>query len=96
MTATVPSRGPRTVGVKVIGKIQLPPAAKVLGALGQVVMIAKSPDEVIVDMVNGDGRLFLKVMFWAAVALFTTWLPKANIVVDNATGIRPVPVRFAV
>lgn len=49
-----------------------------------------------VDIVKGDGRLFLNVMFWAAVVLFTIWLPKVNTVVDNATGISPVPVRFAV
>src|SRR5579864_3203891 len=66
------------VGVKVTLTVQLAPAASVAGETGQVLVSAKLPVVEILEKVKGVAWLLVTVTVWAALVVFTTWLPKFN------------------
>jgi hypothetical protein len=81
LTVKVPLRVPSTEGVKVSEILQLAPAARVLGASGQVVEdSAKSPDGEMLLMVSGELRVLVSVAFWAVLVVCTTQFPKERVV----------------
>src|ERR1035438_2642379 len=43
------------------------------------------------DIVNATGWLFLSVVVFAALVVFTAWLPKARIAGVSVAGATPVP-----
>src|SRR5579859_4956391 len=80
----VPVNGPVVVGVNVTLTVQLEAAASVAGETGQVLVSAKLPVVEILEKVKGVAWLLVTVTVWAALVVFTTWLPKFNDCDDDA------------
>jgi hypothetical protein len=80
LTVNVPVRVPSTEGVKVAEILQFAPAAKVLGAMGQVEVSAKSPDAEMLLMVSADVRVLVRVMLAGVLVVCTTQFPKLRLV----------------
>src|SRR5579859_8286151 len=81
----VPVNGPVVGGVNVTLTVQLAPAASVTGETGQVLLLtAKLPIVEMLEKVKGVAWLLVTVTVWAALVVFTTWLPKFNDCDDDA------------
>jgi len=95
-------RGPRAVGVNFTLHVQLAVAATLTGVgrpVAQLVPAATMEKSEalapVIDtavMCNTSVPVLLRVPFWAALVVLTSWLPKGTVVVDGvATGAVPVP-----
>src|SRR5437588_162450 len=75
--------------------VQFPPAAKVVGLMGQalapVLVAAKSPDAANELIVKAAVPVFVSVTVIGALVVASTWLPKSRLVGSNPT---PGPVPF--
>lgn len=92
---TAPVLVPTAVGVKVICREQLPPAASVVGRVAQFELLtAKSPLAVKLLTVMLLVPLLVNVAVCELLVVPTVWLPKVNVDVEScAPGALPVPVR---
>ena len=80
LTDKVPLSAPSVRGVKVREILQLAPAARVLGASGQVVEdSAKSPEGEMLLMVSGELRVLVRVTFIAVLVVPSTQFPKERV-----------------
>lgn len=70
---------PRAVGVKVTGILQLAPAARVLGAIGQLEVCAKSPEVVIPLIVRGAVGALVRVTVLGLLVVSATWPEKVRV-----------------
>jgi hypothetical protein len=80
-------------------RVQLPPAARVVGLRGQLVVWAKSPPltpvVAIVVIVNGPVPVLVRVKTWGTLVVPTCWFAKVSEAGDRPTaGAVPVPLRF--
>jgi len=92
---SVPGRVPNAVGVNVTLIMQFAPAAK-LAPQGLLEM-AKSPEIVIELIVRTALPVLVSVTVFAALRVFSTWLPKSRLVGASPTpgaAAAPVPVRL--
>src|SRR5207247_2510692 len=85
------------VGVKVTLMVQVPPAAKVAGLMGQalapVLVAAKSPEAANELIVKAAAPVFVSVTVIAALVVASSWLPKSRLVGANPTpGAVPFPL----
>src|SRR5207302_1436876 len=92
-----PVRAPEAVGVKVTLMVQVPPAAKVAGLVGQalapILVAAKSPEGANELIVKAPAPVFVSVTVIGAVVVASSWLPKARLVGANPTpGAVPFPL----
>src|SRR5207302_1429664 len=75
--------------------VQFPPAAKVVGLVGQalapVLVAAKSPDAANELIVKAAVPVFVSVTVIGVLVVVSSWLPKSRLVGDNPT---PGPVPF--
>jgi hypothetical protein len=97
---SVPTRAPNAVGVKVTLIVQFAAVDKVAGLTGHAVALvlvaAKSPEAEIELIVRAAFPVFVRVTVFAALGVFSTWLPKSRL--DGASPTAgaagtPVPVR---
>src|SRR5437868_4633752 len=96
-----PGRAPEAVGVKVTLMVQLAPAAKVAGLMGQafapVLVAAKSPDAANELIVKAAAPVFVSVTVIGALMVASNWLPKSRLVGANPTpGPVPFPLRGSI
>src|SRR5436853_284201 len=81
---SVPVRAPEAVGVKVTLMVQVPPAAKVAGLVGQalapVLVAAKSPEGANELIVKAAAPVFVSVTVIGALVVASSWLPKSRLV----------------
>src|SRR2546429_468966 len=97
---SVPVRAPEAVGVKVTLMVQVPPAAKVAGLVGQalapVLVAAKSPEAANELIVKAAAPVFVSVTVIGALVVASSWLPKSRPVGANPTPgeFEPVPLRL--
>jgi hypothetical protein len=88
-------RAAATVGLKVTLIVQLAAAARVVP---HVLVCAKSPGLVPVIatalIVKAAFPVLVKVMFCAALVVFSGWFANANVVGENVTTGTPVDVKF--
>src|SRR5207249_3387623 len=94
---SVPVRAPEAVGVKVTLMVQVPPAAKVAGLVGQalapVLVAAKSPEGANELIVKAAAPVFVSVTVIGALVVASSWLPKSRLVGANPTpGAVPFPL----
>lgn len=90
----VPARVPVVVGVKVTVMVQLPPAAP---PVPQLFVWAKLPVATMLEIVSLAPVLLVSLITFAALVVFTVWLPKLKLVGDSATVlVAPVPVMVTV
>src|SRR5438034_535273 len=94
---SVPVRAPEAVGVKVTLMVQVPPAAKVAGLVGQalapVLVAAKSPEAANELIVKAAAPVFVSVTVIDALVVASSWLPKSRLVGANPTpGAVPFPL----
>src|SRR5205823_4748492 len=84
---SVPVRAPEAVGVKVTLMVQVPPAAKVAGLVGQalapVLVAAKSPEGANELIVKAAAPVFVSVTVIGALVVASSWLPKSRLVGAN-------------
>jgi len=75
------------MGVKVILKVQLAPAARVAGFAGHVFVSAKAPWSVIPDAakVSGAPPEFVSVTGCALLVVLASWPPKFTVVDESVT-----------
>src|SRR2546429_537765 len=96
---SVPVRAPEAVGVKVTLMVQVPPAAKVAGLVGQalapVLVAAKSPEAANELIVKAAAPEFVSVTAIGALVAASGWFPKPRLVVPNPTP-GPVPCPLSV
>src|SRR5207253_249399 len=87
---SVPVRAPEAVGVKVTLMVQVTPAAKVAGIVGQalapVLVAAKSPEGANELIVKAAAPVFVSVTVIGALVVASSWLPKSRLV-----GATPTP-----
>src|SRR5207245_761426 len=80
---SVPVRAPEAVGVKVTLMVQVPPAAKVAGLVGQalapILVAAKSPEGANELIVKAPAPVFVSVTVIGALVVASSWLPKSKI-----------------
>src|SRR5206468_1500818 len=92
---SVPVRAPEAVGVKVTLMVQVPPAAKVAGLVGQalapVLVAAKSLEAANELIVKAAAPVFVSVTVIGALVVASSWLPKSRLVGANPTP-RAVPL----
>jgi hypothetical protein len=82
----LPLRAPSAAGVNTTEIVQLFPAPRVEGLVGQLFVWLKSESEVaMLLMVSATAWPFLSVTFWTLLAVFTTWLEKDKLVGDTET-----------
>jgi hypothetical protein len=101
VTVRFPARVPTAVGVNVTLITQFAPAAKVAGPIGHavapVLVSAKSPEAAMELIVKGPLPVFVSVTVFAALVVFTNWLPKGRGVGASPTtgdpAAAPVPLR---
>src|SRR5207302_662249 len=86
---SVPVRAPEAVGVKVTLMVQVAPAAKVAGLVGQalapVLVAAKSPEGANELIVKAAAPVFVSVTVIGALVVASSWLPKSRLVVSPYT-----------
>src|SRR5437016_6091171 len=86
---SVPVRAPEAVGVEVTLMVQVPPAAKVAGLVGQalapVLVAAKSPEGANELIVKAAAPVFVSVTVIGALVVASSWLPKSRLVGANPT-----------
>src|SRR5205807_1141352 len=79
---SVPVRAPEAVGVKVTLMVQVPPAAKVAGLVGQalapVLVAATSPARPNALIVKAAVPVFVSVTVIAVLVVASSWLPKSR------------------
>src|SRR5207302_682928 len=97
----VPVRAPKAVGVKVTLMVQFPPAAKVVGLVGQalapVLVAAKSPEAANELIVKAAVPVFVSVTVIGVLVVVSNWLPKSRLVGTNPTpGPVPFPLRRSI
>src|SRR5205807_476672 len=90
-------RAPEAVGVKVTLMVQVAPAAKVAGLVGQalapVLVAAKSPEGANELIVKAAAPVFVSVTVIGALVVASSWLPKSRLVGANPTpGAVPFPL----
>src|SRR5206468_233151 len=95
---SVPVPAPEAVGVTVTLMVQVPPAAKVAGLVGQalapVLVAAKSPEAANELIVKAAVPVFVSVTVIAVLVVASSWLPKPRLVGANPTpGAVPFPLR---
>jgi hypothetical protein len=92
---TLPLRVPPTVGVKVTEIVHVPAAAI---EAPQVLLWLKSPLAAMLLIVSAADPVLVSVTVWAALLVFTNWLPKLRLVgeKDTAGAVVPVPLRATV
>src|SRR5205807_626482 len=95
---SVSGRAPKAVGVKVTLMVQVAPAAKVAGLVGQalapVLVAAKSLEAAKGLIVNAAAPVFGSVTVIGALVVASSWLPKSRLVGANPTpGAVPFPLR---
>ena len=82
---------PAVVGVNVTLIVQLAPAAT---EMPQLLVCANWPLETMLVMLSDAVPVFFSVTDFAALVVFTRWLPKVRVEVDKlTTGAVPVPER---
>jgi hypothetical protein len=89
----VPEVVPKAGGVKTTLIEQVPPAAKVLGASGQLFVWLKFALALIELMVKGMFWTFFSVMVFAELLFPNVMLPKERLPGESPTGLTPVPLR---
>src|SRR5437667_425988 len=92
---SVPVRAPKAVGVKVTLMVQVPPAAKVAGLVGQalapVLVAAKSLEAANELIVKPTSTRLNSVNITAALVVASSWIPKPGLVGANPSpGAGPV------
>src|SRR5207237_160714 len=97
-TDSVPVRALEVVGVKVTLIVQLAPAAKVAGLVGQalapVLVAVKSPEAAKELIVKAAVPVLVSVTVTGALMVASGWLPKPRLVGANPTaGAVPLPRR---
>jgi hypothetical protein len=99
VTEMLAVRLPLALGLKLTESVQLPPAASVLGLIGQVFVWPKSaafvPPSPIAVIVSAALPEFVRVTVWAAPLVPTARDPKPRLVGENDTAgaaVTPVPV----
>src|SRR5207302_1103561 len=95
---SVPVRAPDAVRVEVTLMVQVPPAAKVAGRVGQalapVLVAAKSLEAANELIVKAAAPVFVSVTVIGALVVASSWLPKSRLVGANPTpGAVPFPLR---
>lgn len=89
---------PEAVGVKVTEKVQLMPAGRDDGAVGQVEVTAKSPGSapmiVAEEILRGTLCRFVSLLVWAGSDVPSVCASKVIPVCERLTGDVPVPVRL--
>src|SRR5205823_4203778 len=96
-TDSVPVRAPEAVGVKVTLIVQLAPAAKVAGLVGQalapVLVAVKSPEAAKELIVKAAVPVLVSVTVIGALVVASSWLPKSRLMGANPTaGAVPFPL----
>src|SRR2546429_465167 len=90
---SVPVRAPEAVGVKVTLMVQVPPAAKVAGLVGQalapVLVAAKSPEAANELIVKAAAPVLVSVTVIGALVVASSWLPPSSPVRAHS----PTPAR---
>ena len=89
----VPEVVPKAGGVKTTLIEQVPPAAKVLGDIGQLFVWLKFALALIELMVKGMFWTFFSVMVFAELLFPNVMLPKERLPGESETGLTPVPLR---
>jgi hypothetical protein len=92
----VPDTVPTAVGLNVMEIVHVVAAANVLGDNGQFDVWPKFPKVEMFVIVSGAGWLFLTVIGFDALVVFTVTLPIAKLAGDKTTGAIPLPVKAAV
>src|SRR5947199_50019 len=91
-------RAPEAVGVKVTLMVQVPPAAKVAGLVGQalapVLVAAKSPEAANELIVKAAAPVFVSVTVIGALVVDRSWLQKSRPVGATATPGAAEPVQL--
>src|SRR5437667_315378 len=86
---SVPVRAPEAVGVKVTLMVQVPPAAKVAGLVGQALASVLHTAKLQADDNEVSGKaaaqVFVSVTVIGALVVASSWLPKSRLVVSNPT-----------
>src|SRR5437588_529311 len=98
---SVPVRAPKAVGVKVTLMVQFPPAAKVVGLVGQalapVLVAAKSPEAANELIVKAAAPVFVSVTVIGALVVASNLHPALTLVGVNPTpGPVPFPLRGSI
>src|SRR5207248_1424488 len=97
-TDSVPVRVLEAVGVKVTLMVQLAPAAKVAGLVGQalapVLVAVKSPEAAKELMVKAAVPVLVSVTVIGALVVASSWLPKSRLVGANPTAGAVPPLRL--
>jgi hypothetical protein len=97
MNVSVPVRAPIAVGANVTLIVQVPAAARVAGATGQLLVSAKSSEPAIELTVKGRVPELVSVSGIAALVVVSIWPAQDTFVglkVMPGTAVDPVPVRF--
>ena len=79
-TVSVPLRTPSAVGVNMAEILQLPPAARVAGAIGHVEVCPKSPETEMLLIASGAVVVLLRTTALDVLVVCTTQFPKPRLV----------------